>query len=137
MGILDYIFYRLYMGYKNRKDRHPAPRLYASTYFMVTLFEFAVPSSFLLEYITNNRALSVDCFGLIGFIIIPVFTIKRYNRKKIATLLQRYKNYRHNKLIPSWIFFLLLPLALLWAFFISGLIIKYILNQQIIFAPLQ
>lgn len=137
MVIMDYIFYRLYMGYKNRKDRHPAPRFYASTYFMVTLYAFTIPSSFLLEYITNNRALSVECSGLIAFIIIPVFTIKRYNRRRIAILLRRYKTTIYNKLIPTWIFFLLIPLALLWAFIISGLIIKYVLNQQIIFAPLQ
>lgn len=133
MAIIDYIFYRLYISYY--KDGS-SPRISASCYFSAIIASFLIPTCFLIEYLFNNHELAV-AYLIVLYIFIPIIIYKYYNRKKIATFLQRYKNYRHNKLIPSWIFFLLLPLALLWAFFISGLIIKYVLNQQIIFAPLQ
>lgn len=125
MAIIDYIFYRLYISYY--KDGS-SPRFSASCYFSAIIASFLIPTCLLIEYLFNNHELAV-AYLIVLYIFIPIIIYKYYNRKKIATLLQRYKNYRHNKLIPSWIFFLLIPLALLWAFFISGLIIKYVLNQ--------
>lgn len=115
MAIIDYIFYRLYMNYKNRKGGED-PRFYTSVYFIVTWSVFFFPVAILIEWILKSKGTAPNIWILICFVIILI-VIKRYNKRKIAFLIKRYKNSPYNNLIPSWIFFLILPLSLIWAFY--------------------
>lgn len=115
MAIIDYIFYRLYMNFKNRKGGED-PRFYTSVYFIVTYGVFFFPVVFLIECIFKNQGTTSDIWTFICFVIIPIIVIKRYNKRRIALLIKGYKNCTYNNLIPSWIFFLILPLSIIWAF---------------------
>lgn len=123
MKIFDYIFYRVYRVYLKKND----PARFAGIAYMTTLyiFVFFVFLGFLLDLIKGIDKIYVNFIFFVYFSIIVLFNIKRYSSKYI---LEMNNKYRVDK-IPNWLFFVILPLAMIFGILFYILIKKSIVDE--------
>ncbi len=125
--IIDYVFYRVYLEY----EKYNHPPIFSSILYISTSLEFLfLPIAAPLCYIMRGKddALPVICI-LSYFVLIHIFTSIRYlQHDKIINLRCDYSGFRLNNIIPTWAFWLILPICVCWGVAGVILIVKHIIN---------
>ena len=65
------------------------------------------------------------CFYLYFISILGFVTMKYGNKKKIKRLYEKYSQHKFNRIIPTFCFFLILPICIIWGMSIYIIILKY------------
>lgn len=108
--IIDYVFYRVYLEYE--KYNHPATFssiLYISVSLEFLFLPIAVPLCYIMR--GEDDTLPIICF-LSYSVLILIFTSIRYlHNDKIINLRCDYSGSKLNNSIPTWAFWLVLPIC--------------------------
>ncbi len=107
--MLNYIFYRAYLAYEKKKESG----LYSATMYCcaicVVLF---MPILGLADLILGYGHKHKTEVGIVYFTLTPLLTFfYYYRRKNLKKLINKYRSSPYNKIIPSWLFFLGIPIA--------------------------
>lgn len=130
MCIIDYIMYRAYMGMSHRKGE--LREIGAHRYTLAISFCLLYPIIGLLfiPIMPQNENWGLLVFGGI-FILYFIIFEKRYNKRRIAQLIKRYKKTRfveNNNLFLITLIFISIIYAVCFAVFFHSVTEKYHLN---------
>lgn len=125
--ILDYIFYRTYIAYVKGND--PAGFI-SPSYLSLCLFFFFLPLFTIFgDMVRGDNDLYGNCFWGIYVLGIFLFVFIRYLRKgKISMLIGEYSNCSLNRTIPTWCFFLILPISMVVGVIGIFLVTRYLID---------
>ena len=124
--IINYIFFRIHMAYKAKHD--PAMLnsiLYLSCVFMFVLLPI---TGVVLEIVREGDRINPAFFILYFILILGFVTMKYGNKKKIEVLYEKYSQHKFNRVIPTYCFFLILPICIIFGISIYVIISKYFID---------
>lgn len=124
--IINYIFFRIHMAYKAKHD--PAMLnsiLYLSCVFMFVLLPI---TGVVLEIVWEGDRINPAFFILYFILILGFVTMKYGNKKKIEVLYEKYSQHKFNRVIPTYCFFLILPICIIFGISIYVIISKYFID---------
>jgi len=124
--IINYIFFRIHMAYKAKHD--PAMLnsiLYLSCVLMFVLLPIA---GIVLEIVREGDRINPVFFILYFILILGLVTMKYGNKKKIEVLYEEYSQHKFNRVIPTYCFFLILPICIIFGISIYVIISKYFID---------
>jgi hypothetical protein len=121
MKLMDYIFYRAYMAYKKKKE----PGLFGATAYCSVIYLFlSMPIFGLVDLFLKSQLLFKKAAIIIYILGVVIAVFLRYHRKsKLKQVIERYRGSGHNKQIPTWAIFCLLPLSMIfgvWGYALIG-----------------
>lgn len=123
---MDYIFFRIYRVYKVKHD----PAMLNSILYLscVLMFVLLPITGVIFEMVRKDGKINL-LFFILYFISILAFISVRYgNKKKVNNLYNRYSQHNLNRKIPTYCFFLILPICIILGVSIYILILKYVIN---------
>ena len=124
--IINYIFFRIHMAYKAKHD--PAilnSILYLSCVLMFVLLPIA---GIVFEIVREGDRIN-PVFFILYFILISGFVTMKYgNKKKIEVLYEEYSQHKFNRVIPTYCFFLILPICIIFGISIYVIISRYFID---------
>lgn len=123
---MDYIFFRIYRAYKVKHD----PAMLNSILYLscVLMFVLLPITGIIFEMVRKDGKINL-LFFILYFISILAFISVRYgNKKKVNSLYNRYSQHNLNRKIPTYYFFLILPICIILGVSIYILILKYVIN---------
>lgn len=125
--IFDYIFYRTYIAYLKANE---SGQLISPLYLGLCLFFFFIPlSSIIADMMRGDNALYFKGVVAIYCLVIFVPVYIRYMRKgKTRELIGKFSNCSLNRIIPTWCFFLVLPISVVVGVTGTILVSKYIVD---------
>ena len=124
--IINYIFFRIHMAYKAKHD--PAMLnsiLYLSCVLMFVLLPIA---GIVLEIVREGDRINPVFFILYFILILGLVSMKYGNKKKIEVLYEEYSQHKFNRVIPTYCFFLILPICIIFGISIYVIISKYFID---------
>ena len=124
--IINYIFFRIHMAYKAKHD--PAMLnsiLYLSCVFMFVLLPI---TGVVLEIVREGDRINPAFFILYFILILGFVTMKYGNKKKIEVLYEKYSQHKFDRVIPTYCFFLILPICIIFGISIYVIISKYFID---------
>ena len=124
--IINYIFFRIHMAYKAKHE--PAMLnsiLYLSCVFMFVLLPI---TGVVLEIVREGDRINPAFFILYFILILGFVTMKYGNKKKIEVLYEKYSQHKFNRVIPTYCFFLILPICIIFGISIYVIISKYFID---------
>ncbi len=122
MKFLDYCFYRLYTSFKKKDDIGLVP---AIVYMSLTEFMLSIPFVFYFtDVLKENGCQSyVKTFVLSSCLFVFIINTYIYAIKgRLKKIVVEFENFKYNKSIKSFWFFLLFPLSTIIGFWIYFLI---------------
>ena len=111
------------MAYKAKHD--PAMLnsiLYLSCVLMFVLLPIA---GIVLEIVREGDRINPVFFILYFILILGLVSMKYGNKKKIEVLYEEYSQHKFNRVIPTYCFFLILPICIIFGISIYVIISKY------------
>ena len=125
--IFDYIFYRTYIAYLKANE---SGQSISPLYLGLCLFFFFIPlSSIIADMMRGDNALYFKGVVAIYCLVIFVPVYIRYMRKgKTRELIGKFLNCSLNRIIPTWCFFLVLPISVVVGVTGAILVSKYIVD---------
>lgn len=114
------------MAYKAKHD--PAMLnsiLYLSCVFMFVLLPI---TGVVLEIVREGDRINPAFFILYFILILGFVTMKYGNKKKIEVLYEKYSQHKFNRVIPTYCFFLILPICIIFGISIYVIISKYFID---------
>ena len=110
--IIDYFFYRTYIAYRNAND--PA-KIGSMMYLWICFFFCFLPIfAFFAEIVRGDNLLYFNCVFAIYCFLVFLYIFLRYMRKnKIREMIVKFSNSSLNNAIPTWCFFLVLPICMI------------------------
>ena len=114
------------MAYKAKHD--PAMLnsiLYLSCVFMFVLLPI---TGVVLEIVWEGDRINPAFFILYFILILGFVTMKYGNKKKIEVLYEKYSQHKFNRVIPTYCFFLILPICIIFGISIYVIISKYFID---------
>ena len=114
------------MAYKAKHD--PAMLnsiLYLSCVFMFVLLPI---TGVVLEIVREGDRINPAFFILYFILILGFVTTKYGNKKKIEVLYEKYSQHKFNRVIPTYCFFLILPICIIFGISIYVIISKYFID---------
>lgn len=126
MGVIDYIYIRVFNEYLKKKD--PA-RFAASLYVSMTIGLVFSPILFLCAELLRTENGNADAIiFLLYFTIILVWTVCTFNKIRIQQLKTELYSKRIKLSIPSWCLFTILPIGFIWAIFMYWMILSNLIQ---------
>ncbi len=126
MGIVDYIYIRVYDAYKKKSD--PA-RFSASLYVSLVVIQLFSPIVLFCAELFRTENETIDLIIFWGyFISIVVWTFCTFNKKRIQRLSKQLSRDRYKSAIPTWIMFTILPISFIWSVAMYWLLRHYIIH---------
>ena len=120
--IINYIFFRIHMAYK---AKHNPAMLNSILYLSCVLMFVLLPIAGVILEITREDGRINTVFFILYFISILGFVTMKYgNKKKIKRLYEKYSQHKFNRIIPTFCFFLILPICIIWGMSIYIIILK-------------
>ena len=124
--ILDYIFYRTYIAYMKKND--PA-EFVSPLYLWLCLFFLFLPLFAIFgDMASGDNGIYTNCvFGMYCFFVFIFVYIRYVKKDTIKEIIKNFSNCSLNRTIPTWCFFLALPISMVVG--VTGLILvtKYII----------
>ena len=114
------------MAYKAKHD--PAMLnsiLYLSCVFMFVLLPI---TGVVLEIVREGDRINPAFFILYFILILGFVTMKYGSKKKIEVLYEKYSQHKFNRVIPTYCFFLILPICIIFGISIYVIISKYFID---------
>lgn len=114
------------MAYKAKHD--PAMLnsiLYLSCVFMFLLLPI---TGVVFEIVREGDRINPAFFILYFMLILGFVTMKYGNKKKIEVLYGKYSQHKFNRVIPTYCFFLILPICIIFGISIYVIISKYFID---------
>ena len=99
--------------------------LYLSCILMFVLLPIA---GVILEIAREDDRINTVFFILYFISILSFVTIKYGNKKKIKRLYKKYSQHKFNRIIPTYCFFLILPICIISGMSIYIIILKYFVD---------
>jgi len=125
--MIDYIYYRMYAAYK-KADENPGfttPLLFSAIFSLYVSIPLLILGGHYFHISTIVFMLIYIAIGINGFI----FTIRRYDKKKITEIFLKYRFHKCNQWIKNWMLYvgiiLIFPLGL-FTFGLWGIIFKFL-----------
>ena len=124
MGIIEYIYIRIYDAYKKKKD--PA-RFSASLYMSCIMVLLLSPIAIFCAELFRMEGENIDSVILLIYaILILIWIFSLFNKDRIQKL--KKKRLIDNKYkMPTWCLFMILPISFIWAIFMYWIILSYII----------
>ncbi len=122
MKFLDYCFYRLYTSFKKKDDIGLVP---AIVYMSLTEFMLSIPFVFYFTDVLKENGWQsyVKTFVLSSCLFVFIINTYIYAIKgRLKKIVVEFENFKYNKSIKSFWFFLLFPLSTIIGFWIYFLI---------------
>jgi uncharacterized membrane protein len=121
--ILDYIFYRAYRAYKKKQGSgHFSATAYCSA-ICVCAF---MPLYCLFDvFLRNHQSFRKPVVVFYIILIIAGVFIRYFRKNKLESIFQRYRHSKYNKTIATWLFFLILPLCMIFGVGLTAIIGLY------------
>ena len=124
--IINYIFFRIHMAYKAKHD--PA-MLNSILYLSCILIFVLLPIAGVILEITREDGRINTAFFILYFISILGFVTMKYgNKKKVERLYKKYSQHKFNRIMPTYCFFFILPICIIWGMSIYIIILKYFVD---------
>ena len=114
------------MAYKAKHD--PAMLnsiLYLSCVFMFVLLPI---TGVVLEIVREGDRINPAFFILYFILILGFVTMKYGNKKMVERLYKKYSQHKFNRIIPTYCFFLILPICIIFGISIYVIISKYFID---------
>ena len=124
--IEEYIFYRTYMVYKKKND----PALFSSSMYLTTIYIFLLMSiyGFIANLFRNNESIYHRGIVIGNIISIGIYVVRKYyNQKNLNNILAQ--NQKKKKILPTWLYFTILPISMVIGVALYGLITSYIIKK--------
>ena len=99
--------------------------LYLSCVLMFVLLPI---TGVIFEMVRKDGKINLSFFILYFISILAFVTIRYGNKKKVNSLYNRYSQHNLNRKIPTYYFFLILPICIILGVSIYILILKYVIN---------
>ena len=99
--------------------------LYLSCVFMFVLLPI---TGVVLEIVREGDRINPAFFILYFILILGFVTMKYGNKKKIEVLYEKYSQHKFNRVIPTYCFFLILPICIIFGISIYVIISKYFID---------
>lgn len=124
--IINYIFFRIHMAYKAKHD----PAMLNSILYLSCVFMFVLlpKTGVVLEIVREGDRINPAFFILYFILILGFVTMKYGNKKKIEVLYEKYSQHKFNRVIPTYCFFLILPICIIFGISIYVIISKYFID---------
>ena len=124
--IINYIFFRIHMAYKAKHD----PAMLNSILYLscVLMFVLLLIAGIVLEIVREGDRINPVFFILYFILILGLVTMKYGNKKKIEVLYEEYSQHKFNRVIPTYCFFLILPICIIFGISIYVIISKYFID---------
>lgn len=120
-----YIF-RIHMAYKAKHDSAMLNSiLYLSCVLMFVLLPIA---GVILEIARKGGRINTAFFILYFISILGFVTMKYGNKKMVERLYKKYSQHKFNRIIPTYCFFLILPICIILGMSIYIIILKYFVD---------
>ena len=124
--IINYIFFRIHMAYKTKHDSAMLNSiLYLSCVLMFVLLPIA---GVVLEIARKGGRINTAFFILYFISILGFVTMKYGNKKMVERLYKKYSQHKFNRIIPTYCFFLILPICIISGMSIYIIILKYFVD---------
>ena len=81
-----------------------------------------------LEIVREGDRINPAFFILYFILILGFVTMKYGNKKKIEVLYEKYSQHKFNRVIPTYCFFLILPICIIFGISIYVIISKYFID---------
>ena len=114
--IINYIFFRIHMAYK---AKHDSAMLNSILYLSCVLMFVLLPIAGVVLEIARKGGRINTAFFILGFV-----TMKYGNKKMVERLYKKYSQHKFNRIIPTYCFFLILPICIILGMSIYIIILK-------------
>ena len=114
------------MAYKAKHD----PAMLNSILFLSCVFMFVLLpiTGVVFEILREGDRINPAFFILYFILILGFVTMKYGNKKKIEILYEKYSQHKFNRVIPTYCFFLILPICIIFGISIYVIISKYFID---------
>ena len=114
------------MAYKAKHD----PAMLNSILYLSCVFMFVLlpKTGVVLEIVREGDRINPVFFILYFILILGFVTMKYGNKKKIEVLYEEYSQHKFNRVIPTYCFFLILPICIVFGISIYVIISKYFID---------
>ena len=114
------------MAYKAKHD----PAMLNSILYLSCVFMFVLlpKTGVVLEIVREGDRINPVFFILYFILILGFVTMKYGNKKKIEVLYEKYSQHKFNRVIPTYCFFLILPICIIFGISIYVIISKYFID---------
>ena len=114
------------MAYKAKHD----PAMLSSILYLSCVFMFVLLpiTGVVLEIVREGDRINPAFFILYFILILGFVTMKYGNKKKIEVLYEKYSQHKFNRVIPTYCFFLILPICIIFGISIYVIISKYFID---------
>lgn len=114
------------MAYKAKHD----PAMLNSILYLSCVFMFVLlpETGVVLEIVREGDRINPAFFILYFILILGFVTMKYGNKKKIEVLYEKYSQHKFNRVIPTYCFFLILPICIIFGISIYVIISKYFID---------
>ena len=114
------------MAYKAKHD----PAMLNSILYLscVLMFVLLLIAGIVLEIVREGDRINPVFFILYFILILGLVTMKYGNKKKIEVLYEEYSQHKFNRVIPTYCFFLILPICIIFGISIYVIISKYFID---------
>lgn len=114
------------MAYKAKHD----PAMLNSILYLSCVFMFVLlpKTGVVLEIVREGDRINPAFFILYFILILGFVTMKYGNKKKIEVLYEKYSQHKFNRVIPTYCFFLILPICIIFGISIYVIISKYFID---------
>ena len=114
------------MAYKAKHD----PAMLNSILYLSCVFMFVLlpKTGVVLEIVRESDRINPAFFILYFILILGFVTMKYGNKKKIEVLYEKYSQHKFNRVIPTYCFFLILPICIIFGISIYVIISKYFID---------
>ena len=114
------------MAYKAKHD----PAMLNSILYLSCVFMFVLlpKTGVVLEIVREGDRINPVFFILYFILILGFVTMKYGDKKKIEVLYEEYSQHKFNRVIPTYCFFLILPICIIFGISIYVIISKYFID---------
>lgn len=126
MTFLYYVYYRLYVKYKQKND---PPKFFSTSFLSIFLIFISMPITGLIASFFRTQTNSFLKYSLfLSFIFIVGFTYF-FITTKTNLILKRYENSKWNAKNPFWLIFSLIPFSMITGVLTYGFITVKIIKS--------
>ncbi len=126
--IVDYIFYRTYLAYEKKGMSGTFSSILYISLGCFFLFIF-IPGLLYDLLVGCSEAVTNGLFFCYLAIILSFMFNWYFKEEEVKKIFTNYKDSATNKLIPTWIFFILLPLCMVIGISLYAFLHKFFINK--------